>query len=128
MARSKIIDQTRLPHAVEISRLSNFVDAVEAIATMQVRGAPLIGVTAALGMAMAMRGDPSDSRLTDAAARLKAARPTAVNLAWAVDRLVRALSKASSTERRDIRLAPKPPDWPRRTSPPVGESAKTARR
>ena len=87
----EIIDQTRLPHAVEIARLESVEDAVRAIADMQVRGAPLIGVTAAWGLALAMRADPGDSALAEASRRLKASRPTAVNLAWAVDRVVSVL-------------------------------------
>ena len=88
----EFIDQTRLPHAVEIARLQTLEDAVRAIAEMQVRGAPLIGVTAAWGLALAMRADPTDAALAEASRRLKAARPTAVNLAWAVDRVARALA------------------------------------
>jgi methylthioribose-1-phosphate isomerase len=83
----EIIDQTQLPHAVEIARLETLDDAVVAIADMRVRGAPLIGVTAAWGMALAMRVDASDAGLAEASRRLKASRPTAVNLAWAVDRV-----------------------------------------
>jgi methylthioribose-1-phosphate isomerase len=83
----EIIDQTQLPHRVETVSLTTAADAVRAIATMQVRGAPLIGVTAAWGVALAMAADPSDAALTDAGASLKASRPTAVNLAWAVDRV-----------------------------------------
>ncbi len=83
----EILDQTRLPHAVEIVRLSTLDDAVIAIADMQVRGAPLIGATAAWGLALALDADPSDAGLADAKARLLASRPTAVNLAWAVGRV-----------------------------------------
>lgn len=82
-----IIDQTKLPHEVRIVSLATVDDAVRAIATMQVRGAPLIGVTAAWGLALAMGADRSDEALHEAARRLKASRPTAVNLAWAVDRV-----------------------------------------
>jgi methylthioribose-1-phosphate isomerase len=88
----EIIDQTKLPHAVEIASLESVDDAVTAIATMQVRGAPLIGVTAAWGLALAMAEDPSDLALAEAGARLKASRPTAVNLAWAVDRVTAELA------------------------------------
>jgi methylthioribose-1-phosphate isomerase len=83
----EIIDQTRLPHSVHIVALETLDDAVRAISTMQVRGAPLIGVTAAWGLALAMRADTDDLWLHEAGARLKASRPTAVNLAWAVDRM-----------------------------------------
>jgi methylthioribose-1-phosphate isomerase len=95
----EIIDQTRLPHAVAVARLETVTDAVRAIADMQVRGAPLIGVTAAWGLALAMRTDASDAALADASRRLKAARPTAVNLAWAVDRVGRALAGVSPDKR-----------------------------
>jgi methylthioribose-1-phosphate isomerase len=83
----EILDQTRLPHSVETVRLASLEDAVRAIADMQVRGAPLIGVTAAYGMALAAGADPSDAALSSARARLAASRPTAVNLAWALARI-----------------------------------------
>jgi methylthioribose-1-phosphate isomerase len=83
----EIIDQTRLPHAVETIRLRTLEDAVAAIADMRVRGAPLIGVAAAWGLALALRADPSDLGLAHARARLAASRPTAVNLAWALARV-----------------------------------------
>jgi len=83
----EIIDQTKLPHSVEILALETLDDAARAISTMQVRGAPLIGVTAAWGLALAMSEDPADAFLAEAGVRLKASRPTAVNLAWAVDRM-----------------------------------------
>lgn len=85
----QIIDQTRLPWTVEVVDVHTVHDAATAIATMQVRGAPLIGATAAWGMALAMAQAPDD--LQTPAAMLKAARPTGVNLAWAVDRMCRAL-------------------------------------
>ncbi|HVC51618.1 MAG TPA: S-methyl-5-thioribose-1-phosphate isomerase [Stellaceae bacterium] len=81
----EIIDQTLLPHELAIVRLTRLDDAARAIRDMQVRGAPLIGVAAAYGMALAMRADPSDSGLDRAAATLAATRPTAVNLHWALD-------------------------------------------
>jgi methylthioribose-1-phosphate isomerase len=87
----EILDQTRLPHAVETVRLATVDDAISAIADMQVRGAPLIGVTAAYGVALAMSADSSDEALADACARLAASRPTAVNLAWALARCCAAL-------------------------------------
>lgn len=79
-----VIDQTLLPHRFETRRLEGLADAAEAIRGMVVRGAPLIGVTAAYGMALAMREDPSNAGLAEARARLMATRPTAVNLAWAL--------------------------------------------
>src|SRR5689334_18010224 len=72
------IDQTRLPHRFETTRLTTVADAARAIATMQVRGAPLIGATAAYGVALALRADSSDAGLTRAYAELRAARPTAI--------------------------------------------------
>ena len=81
----EIIDQTRLPFEFVTRRLETLADAVEAIKTMRVRGAPLIGATAAYGLALAMHADPSDGNLAAAAKALKATRPTAVNLRWAVD-------------------------------------------
>jgi methylthioribose-1-phosphate isomerase len=83
-ASVKIIDQTRLPHEFEIVSINHVSDAVHAIKEMRVRGAPLIGVTAAYGLALAMRAEPSDANLDAAAALLAAARPTAVNLQWAI--------------------------------------------
>ncbi|MCK4868668.1 MAG: S-methyl-5-thioribose-1-phosphate isomerase, partial [Alphaproteobacteria bacterium] len=81
----EIIDQTRLPHEFGVLPLSTMEDAAHAIRVMQVRGAPLIGATAAWGMALAMRADPSDANLDEALAVLGATRPTAVNLRWALD-------------------------------------------
>ena len=79
----QIIDQTLLPHEFRIAALATLREAVHAIETMQVRGAPLVGVTAAYGLALAMRADPSGANLKEAAARLAATRPTAVNLRFA---------------------------------------------
>ena len=101
----EIIDQTRLPHAVETVRLETLDQAVRAIAEMQVRGAPLIGVTAAYGLALAMRHDASDEALATASRRLKAARPTAVNLAWAVDRVGARIASAPVIEREAMARA-----------------------
>lgn len=80
-----IIDQTRLPHAFETVSINDLSGAARAIRDMQVRGAPLIGVTAAYGLALAMHEDPSDANLAAACAVLAAARPTAVNLQWALN-------------------------------------------
>jgi methylthioribose-1-phosphate isomerase len=80
----EIIDQTRLPHELRFVLLETLEDAVRAIREMSVRGAPLIGVTAAYGMALGTRTDPSDRGLESAARRLSDTRPTAVNLAWAL--------------------------------------------
>ncbi len=87
----EIIDQTRLPHELVILRLERAAEAAQAIRAMQVRGAPLIGATAAYGMALAAAEDPSDAGLERAAAMLAATRPTAVNLSWALTEMRRAL-------------------------------------
>ena len=81
----EIIDQTKLPHLFEIARLETLTDAAHAIRAMLVRGAPLIGATAAYGMWLAMREDSSDAGLSNAYDRLYETRPTAVNLRWALD-------------------------------------------
>jgi len=83
-----IIDQTRLPHALHWVRVATLDEAAHAIRAMQVRGAPLIGATAAYGLAIALGDDASDSRLQQAADLLGATRPTAVNLHWALARLL----------------------------------------
>ena len=80
----QVIDQTRLPFAFAEVTLRTAADAGEAIKTMIVRGAPLIGATAAYGVALAMKSDPSDDNLANASEMLRATRPTAVNLAWAL--------------------------------------------
>ena len=81
----RVIDQTVLPHRFETIRMETTADAARAIRDMVVRGAPLIGATAAYGVALAMRADPSDEALAEALAMLGATRPTAVNLRWALD-------------------------------------------
>jgi methylthioribose-1-phosphate isomerase len=87
----EILDQTRLPHAVEVVRLSRLADAAHAISAMQVRGAPLIGATAAYGLCLALREDASDAGFHAAARTLLKTRPTAVNLAWALDQMDQAV-------------------------------------
>ena len=79
-----VIDQRKLPHQFVTARLESLEDAVTAIKDMWVRGAPLIGATAAYGMALAMHADPSDKNLVIAHDHLFATRPTAVNLRWAL--------------------------------------------
>jgi methylthioribose-1-phosphate isomerase len=96
----EIIDQTRLPHELVIARLARLDDAARAIRDMLVRGAPLIGATAAYGMALAVAEDPSDRGIDDAAATLAATRPTAVNLAWALAEMRRALAILPPERRR----------------------------
>jgi methylthioribose-1-phosphate isomerase len=94
-----IIDQTRLPHELATVGLRTLEEAAHAIASMQVRGAPLIGAAAAYGLALAMREDPSDEGVLAAARRLARTRPTAVNLAWALGRMQRALLAQAPCER-----------------------------
>ena len=94
-----IIDQTKLPFAFQIQFLSTCDEAECAIRDMNVRGAPLIGATAAYGLALAMRVDPSDSNLDNACRKLQNARPTAVNLAWAISQMKRHLQPLSSDQR-----------------------------
>jgi methylthioribose-1-phosphate isomerase len=93
------IDQTRLPFEFATRTLGSVEDAAEAIAAMRVRGAPLIGATAAWGMALAAAADPRDEALRDAARRLLATRPTAVNLRWAVEAALAALRGVPEAER-----------------------------
>ena len=83
----EIIDQTLLPHRFVICRLTTLDEAAHAISAMQVRGAPLIGATAAYGVYLALRGDASDKALDAACSALLETRPTAVNLRWAVDEM-----------------------------------------
>ncbi|MDI3337839.1 S-methyl-5-thioribose-1-phosphate isomerase [Defluviimonas aestuarii] len=82
-----ILDQTLFPHRFETARLTVVEDAARAISDMLVRGAPLIGATAAYGMVLAMRSDASDAALRAAYEQLHATRPTAINLRWALDRM-----------------------------------------
>jgi methylthioribose-1-phosphate isomerase len=81
------IDQRRLPHEFVVVRLASCDSAADAIRSMMVRGAPLIGATAAYGMALAMRADNSDAALDSACKTLMATRPTAINLKWALDEM-----------------------------------------
>ena len=96
-----IIDQTRLPHEFVIKTLTTMQDAAEAISVMRVRGAPLIGATAAYGLALAMREDASDESLNSSAETLLATRPTAVNLRWALARMQPALAKLPAGQRSE---------------------------
>ncbi len=95
----EIIDQTKLPFAFEIVRIDNLEQMVHAIKTMQVRGAPLIGAAAAYGMALATLEDDSDAHLLHAANALVSSRPTAVNLKWAVSRMVIGLQSMPNDKR-----------------------------
>jgi methylthioribose-1-phosphate isomerase len=97
--RVEILDQTRLPQARSTIELATAADAAHAIRAMQVRGAPLIGATAAYGLALALRADPSASGLAAAHALLLASRPTAVNLRWALDRVRLKVAALAAPER-----------------------------
>jgi methylthioribose-1-phosphate isomerase len=94
-----IIDQTALPHRLTTARLINLEDAAHAISTMLVRGAPLIGATAAYGVCLALRADASDEALERACATLLATRPTAINLKWALDEMVAVVRNRARDER-----------------------------
>src|SRR5947207_13769849 len=93
------IDQTLLPHRYATIRLETAADVARAIKSMQVRGAPLIGATAAYGVALALRADASDEALERAYATLIATRPTAINLKWALDEMMAAVRNRPRAER-----------------------------
>ncbi|NNG05483.1 MAG: S-methyl-5-thioribose-1-phosphate isomerase [Inquilinus sp.] len=95
----EIIDQTALPHVFRTVTLKTLEDAAAAIRDMLVRGAPLIGATAAYGICLAMRDDPSDDALDAACRTLAATRPTAVTLRWALDEMRGALRNRARDER-----------------------------
>ena len=99
--RVAIIDQTRLPFEFRTLRLSGCEEIAHAIRSMQVRGAPLIGATAAYGIALAMSVDASDSSLPLAAELLGNTRPTAVNLRWAIERMTRRMQMIVPPARAD---------------------------
>src|SRR5690606_32709483 len=95
----EIIDQTKLPHAFTTVTLRNLEEAAHAIRAMLVRGAPLIGATAAYGVCLALREDDGDEALDRACEVLFATRPTAVNLRWALDEMRAALRNRPRGER-----------------------------
>src|SRR5215467_4226075 len=95
----QVIDQSRLPFEFVTLDLETLADAARAISTMVVRGAPLIGATAAYGMALAARSNPSDTHLAEAARTLQATRPTAVNLSWSLTRMRKRLAELEPQER-----------------------------
>jgi methylthioribose-1-phosphate isomerase len=95
----RVIDQSRLPFELVTRDLATLEDAAHAIKTMIVRGAPLIGATAAYGLALALCTDGSDRRIEEAVATLRATRPTAVNLAWALARVQGAIAPLEPSER-----------------------------
>jgi methylthioribose-1-phosphate isomerase len=94
-----IIDQTALPHRLTTARLTTLDEAARAIRAMLIRGAPLIGATAAYGVCLALRQDPSDDSLDRAYAALIATRPTAINLKWALDEMMAALRNQPRAQR-----------------------------
>jgi methylthioribose-1-phosphate isomerase len=94
-----IIDQARLPHVFETRTIASADAMAEAIAGMHVRGAPLIGVAAAFGLALAVARDPSDESISRASKMLRATRPTAVNLAWAIGRMRERLAALPASDR-----------------------------
>ena len=94
-----VIDQTALPHRLVTARLKTLDDAAHAIRAMVIRGAPLIGATAAYAVCLALRADASDEALDRACATLLATRPTAINLKWALDEMVAAVRNRPRAER-----------------------------
>ena len=94
----KIIDQTKLPHQFIIKDLKTVQDAINAIKTMEVRGAPLIGATAAYGIVLSIIENNDQSFLRKSSEDLITSRPTAINLKWAVDRMMKKLSGVNSNE------------------------------
>ena len=100
-----VIDQTLLPHRFQTRTLANCEQAAEAIRTMVVRGAPLIGVTGAYGLMLALQVDPSDASLMAAFEQLNATRPTAVNLRWALERVRDRVAPLPQAERAEAAQA-----------------------
>ena len=100
----EVIDQTLLPHTLRWCHLDSLEAYCHAISTMQVRGAPLIGIAAAFGLAHALSEDASDENLTLAAETLLATRPTAVNLRWALEEVSRTVNNLAPSERYQFAL------------------------
>ena len=100
----KIIDQTKLPHQFIIKDLKSVKDAINAIKVMEVRGAPLIGATAAYGLVLSVIENNNQSFLKKSAEDLTKSRPTAINLKWAVDRMMSKLSGVNSDKILDIAI------------------------
>ena len=94
----KIIDQTKLPHKFIIKNLKTVKDAINAIKTMEVRGAPLIGGTAAYGMVLAIMENNDPEFIKKSSDELIQSRPTAINLKWAVNRMIKKLSGVNNNE------------------------------
>ena len=97
-----IIDQTLLPHRLKYRKLNNLEDAFNAISKMWVRGAPLIGVTAAYGMSLAIKEDASDKNINIAEKKLLEARPTAVDLKWAISKVKEKIFSFKPRERFEV--------------------------
>ena len=100
----KIIDQTKLPHQFIIKDLKTVKDAINAIKTMEVRGAPLIGATAAYGLVLSIIENNDLSFLKKSSEELISSRPTAINLKWAVDRMMKKLSGVNDKDILKIAL------------------------
>ena len=100
----KIIDQTKLPHKFLIKELKTVKDAVNAIKVMEVRGAPLIGATAAYGLVLAIIENDDQHFLKKSASELINSRPTAINLKWAVDRMLNKLEGINSDKILEIAI------------------------
>ena len=100
----KIIDQTKLPHQFKIKELKTVKDAINAIKIMEVRGAPLIGGTAAYGLALAVQENNDPEFIKKSAKELIQSRPTAINLKWAVDRMIKKLTGINSDQLLSIAL------------------------
>jgi len=100
----KIIDQTKLPHLFVIKDLKSVKDAINAIKVMEVRGAPLIGGTAAYGIVLAIQESTEKEFINKSAEELIQSRPTAINLKWAVDRMMKKLSGIDNDQILDIAL------------------------
>jgi len=94
----KIIDQTKLPHQFIIKDLKTVQNAINAIKKMEVRGAPLIGATAAYGLVLSIIEKNDLSYLKKSSEDLIASRPTAINLKWAIDRMMKKLSGINNKE------------------------------
>ena len=97
----KIIDQRLLPHELKIVNLNTLTEAAFAIKEMQVRGAPLIGVTGAYGMYLASKENSDIENLIQSGKKLKDTRPTAVNLSWAIDKIINQIKDVDKSKRSE---------------------------
>ena len=100
----KIIDQTRLPFEFKIQKLESLNDFCKAIKDMKVRGAPLIGVAAAFGLAKSIENNPSIANIKNSYNKLLKTRPTAVNLKWALDIIKKELLKTIPNKRASLAI------------------------